>query len=248
MKAKILMLGTYHFGSCGEHLIENNPKNIMSDKKQEELKELIDKLLKFKPNKIAVEKDKDKEEELNSIYSRYLKSGMVIENNILEERNEVVQIGFRIGKALNHEKIYPLDKGVNLPMEWLEYCKNNEPKVYKNFMNIINRLDNEYKEDFENLTVLEMFKKMNDATNINNVHSDLYLYPNQVCAGSNYYGVDSLVEWYRRNLYIFSNLQKIAKENDKILIIYGAGHCKILRDFIEDYNEFELVDALEYLK
>nr|WP_242833381.1 hypothetical protein [Clostridium sp. BL8] len=29
--------------------------------------------------------------------------------------------------------------------------------------------------------------------------------------------------------------------------MYGADHCKILRDLVNDYNEFQLVDALDYL-
>nr|WP_317984434.1 DUF5694 domain-containing protein [Clostridium sporogenes] len=54
-------------------------------------------------------------------------------------------------------------------------------------------------------------------------------------------------EWYRRNLYIFANLQDIAEPDDRILVIYGAGHCKILQDFVSEYNKFELVDPLNYL-
>lgn len=34
---------------------------------------------------------------------------------------------------------------------------------------------------------------------------------------------------------------------DRIIVLYGAGHCKILRSFIKDYSEFEFIDPLDYL-
>jgi len=99
----------------------------------------------------------------------------------------------------------------------------------------------------KNSTVIEILKYLNDPTRIAKEHSDLYLAMAQIGAGDKYYGVDMLTEWYRRNLYIFGNLQDIVEPGDRVLVIYGAGHCKILQDFVSEYNDFELVDTLEYL-
>jgi hypothetical protein len=66
-KAKVLILGTYHFGECGSHLINHEVGDITTDKKQEEIKELVQKLAQFKPNKIAVESKQEKDKELNEV-------------------------------------------------------------------------------------------------------------------------------------------------------------------------------------
>jgi len=59
-KAKILILGTYPFGNGGEHLIKTQCEDMTTEKKQKEIKVVIEKLMHFKPNKIAVEANRGK--------------------------------------------------------------------------------------------------------------------------------------------------------------------------------------------
>ena len=246
-KAKVLILGTYHFGECGGHLINHEVGDITTDKKQEEIKELVQKLAQFKPNKIAVESKKEKDKELNEVYSQYCTNNSYVYNETISHRNEIVQLGFRMGQMFNHTKIYPIDYPVSLPEQVLEYAEKNCPKLYEDFMRGITEYGIKSNELMKSNTVREIFKYLNDPQRISNEHSDLYLHLAQVGAGDTYYGVDMLTEWYRRNLYILGNLQSIAEPGDRILVIYGAGHCKILQNFVRDYNNFELVDALDYL-
>ncbi len=62
-----------------------------------------------------------------------------------------------------------------------------------------------------------------------------------------YPGVDLLADWYKRNLKIFSNIARITEsKNDRILIIIGAGHAKLLQQFIEDSGEYNWERADKY--
>jgi hypothetical protein len=48
-----------------------------------------------------------------------------------------------------------------------------------------------------------------------------------------YAGPDLLAAWYQRNIHIYANIVKlIDSPNDKILVIYGAGHLGWLRQDI----------------
>lgn len=246
-KAKVLILGTYHFGNGGEHLINFEAGDITSDKKQEEIKEVVQKLAQFKPNKIAVEAKKEKEKELNEVYSQYCTNDTYEYNGTISHRNEIVQLGFRLGRMLNNTKIYPIDYPVDLPDDLYEYAEKNCPKLYEDFMKEITEYGTSENEVMKNNTVRGILRHLNDPKRNSKEHSDLYLHLAQVGAGDTYYGVDMLAEWYRRNLYILGNLQSIAESGDRILVIYGAGHCKILQNLVRDYNDFELVDALDYL-
>lgn len=60
----------------------------------------------------------------------------------------------------------------------------------------------------------------------------------------NFEGPDALsMFWINRNLRIFKNIKDIDyEENDRILVLFGAGHISILRYFFECSPEFELVD------
>ncbi len=246
-KAKILMLGTYHFGNCGDHLINIESGDITTDKKQKEIKVVIEKLMQFKPNKIAVEANREKKEELNQAYSEYCINKFNSSNETISHRSEVVQLGFRLGQILNHNKIYPVDYPLNLPEDVFEYAEKNCPKIYEKFMKEIKESEIIENELMKNSTIIEILKHLNDPQRMDKEHSDMYLYLAQVGAGNTYYGVDILTEWYRRNFYIFANLQHMAEPGDRILVIYGAGHCKILQDLISEYNEFKLVNPLDYL-
>ena len=246
-KAKILILGTYHFGNGGNHLINNHAGDITTDKKQEEIKAVVQKLAQFKPNKIAVETKRENDKELNEAYSEYCINNVYTYNETIGHRHEIVQLGFRLGQTLNHTKIYPIDYPVNLPEDLFEYAKKNCTKFYGKFINEVNECGINDNNFLENNTVIENLKYLNDPKRIAKQHSNLYLHLAKIGAGDTYYGVDMLTEWYRRNLYIFSNLQDMAEPGDRILVIYGAGHCKILRDFVSEYNKFELVDPLSYL-
>ncbi|MBL4934522.1 hypothetical protein JK636_01975 [Clostridium sp. YIM B02515] len=246
-KAKILILGTYHFDKGGKHLIDFDPEDITTAKKQSEINEVIQKLMEFKPNKISVEAKIQKEEELNKAYSHFCVNSSVEANEVIGHRNEIVQIAFRLAHKLNHNKIYPVDVPVDLPEDVFEYAEKNCPSLYGKFINRANEYGLSENEFMQKHTVNEILRHLNDPARIETEHSDLYLYLNQIGAGYTYYGVNTLTEWYKRNLYIFANLQNITKPEDRILVLYGAGHCKILRDFIKDYSEFEFVDPLDYL-
>ncbi len=246
-KTEILILGTYHFANGGEHLIKTQCEDITTEKKQKEIKVLIEKLMQFKPNKIAVEANRGKNEELNKAYSEYCVNKYNSSDETISHRNEIVQLGFRLAHILKHNKIYPIDYPVDLPEQVFEYAEKNCPKFYEKFMNGIKECNIIENEIMKNSTVIEILKHLNEPRRIAKEHSDLYLAMAQIGAGDKYYGVDLLTEWYRRNLYIFGNLQDIVEPGDRVLVIYGAGHCKILQDFVSEYNDFELVDTLEYL-
>ena len=54
--------------------------------------------------------------------------------------------------------------------------------------------------------------------------------------------------WYNRNLRIFANLKRITESpEDRILVIFGAGHIPILRHAVENSPKHELVEVRDYL-
>ncbi len=54
--------------------------------------------------------------------------------------------------------------------------------------------------------------------------------------------------WFNRNLRIFRNIQRInAKPDDRILVIYGAGHLNLLNIFFEASPEYQFLHINDYL-
>src|SRR5262249_3602780 len=81
-------------------------------------------------------------------------------------------------------------------------------------------------------TVLEMLELMNaDQT----VAADVAMYLAFVPFGDpgDYAGPDLLAAWYQRNIRIYHNIRALATSpNDRILVLYGAGHLGWLRQDI----------------
>ena len=61
-------------------------------------------------------------------------------------------------------------------------------------------------------------------------------------------GADLLAAWYERNIRIFANLHRMGlAPEDRVFVIYGAGHVPILRQLVADSPYFCVEDPLEYL-
>lgn len=72
---------------------------------------------------------------------------------------------------------------------------------------------------------------------------------NQGGEKNNFIGAHLASEWYKRNLYIYSIIQKSIDQNDnKIMILSGANHIAMFKDFI-DYNpEWETIELIEIME
>jgi hypothetical protein len=63
-----------------------------------------------------------------------------------------------------------------------------------------------------------------------------------------YQRTDLVINWYKRNLRIFTNLNRITEfGKDRVLLIMGAGHLKILKDLTRDAPYYCLADTEAYL-
>lgn len=77
----------------------------------------------------------------------------------------------------------------------------------------------------------------------NSVDNEMYIGMNKVNLG-NYEGSQLVLQWYERNLKIFSNLQNICEKEDRVLVLIGSSHLKILKELISAGSEMEIVEWL----
>lgn len=244
-KPKIAILSTFHMGQTDDiHTLEHLSSDLLSDKRQKEIKELVDHLVAFKPTKLAVEVEKKEQDKLNQMYLHYLQ-----ENEDLG-RNEVFQIGFRLAKALKHEEIYCIDwmekgaarKNIGEVNEWV---KENQPKLFREIFGPIEALAN---ADMSHKTMLEIYQEFNKDESIR-PHHTAYVNMARIKSEEEYIGMDWLVWWYQRNLIMFSNLADLATSPDeRILLIVGGGHVQILENFLRESDLFEVESIESYLR
>lgn len=253
-KAKAMVLGVFHFHNPGlDGYKPKFPYNILENKRQKELETLLNKIAVYKPTKILVEWDRIKDDSIaNERYLKYLKGTFSID----DKSNEVYQIGFKLAKKLNHEKIYCSDASaewVGVEMDWDKYdaeayLKSKgqyEKSTRYNFQSFYELMDS--LKTVQTLT--EHLAMLNSPKNRLKDHqaylTDLILEG----AGDNYLGADAVTKWYRRNLRIFSNAYDFTDfdKEERLLLIYGSGHVWQLRQFFMDSPDFEYIEPINYL-
>lgn len=240
-KAQVMVLGMFHFTSKNDaHNLDVD--DMLSPKRQTEIADVVAHLKAFNPTKIVIEAASD-DVKKNGQYADYLADKYTLSGN------EVDQIGFRLAKELKHPQLYPVDLKTSFNYdELMQYAKeNNQSNITSRSEGIIKTFVGEINELQKRGTVIEVLRAINTERLINANHQT-YLVINAVGKGSNYTGADLVGDWYKRNLLIFANVQRLIESpQDRVLIIYGQGHAKLLRQFIQDSPDMELVEVSKYL-
>ncbi|MFD1928901.1 DUF5694 domain-containing protein [Sporosarcina siberiensis] len=229
-KTEILVLGSFHMSEY---------EGLNSEKRQREIEELVSKLEKFKPTKIAVEMVPEDSESFNEEFNQYKLGTYKL------KMNEIYQVGFRLGLNLEHEQIHATDWMGEADMSFGEvenWAKENQTK----FLNEIYE-GMKFPVLSEDKSVLDYYKELNAPALIDTLHK-LHLNIARIGDVNDYVGMNWLSWWYKRNLIMFANLTRlIDSEDERILFIVGVGHVSIVTKFIEESELFEVVEPLSYL-
>jgi hypothetical protein len=226
-RPEILVLGTYHMANPGHDIHNMQAGDVLAPARQQEIAQLIAVLKQFHPTKIAIEAAVGSKR-VGQEYSDYLAGKYTLSHN------EIDQIGYRLAKELGHPAVYPVDEDGDFPyMRVVNYAKANGRA--EQFKALEARTGSRVKAqgDFlQSHTVLETLEYMNADSS---VAQDVAAYFAFVPYGEpwDYAGPDLLAARYQRNIRIYRNIVAlITAPNEKILVIYGAGHLGWLRQDI----------------
>jgi uncharacterized protein DUF5694 len=218
-RPEILVLGTYHMANPGHDIHNMQADDVLSPRRQQEIVQLIEVLKKFHPTKIAIEADVGSER-VQKEYADYLAGKYAL------SRNEIDQIGYRLAKELGHQAVYPVDEGGDFPWKRLvNYAKANGLAEKFDAMDASMAAQVREQNDYlQSHTVLETLEYMNsDSMATKGIAGYYALVP--YGDPFDYAGPDLLAAWYQRNIRIYHNIVKLTESpNDRILVIYGAGH------------------------
>ena len=248
-KPALVVLGSYHMANPGLDRAKSQVDDVLQPERQKEIVELVELLYRFKPTKIALECSPKNESKIENAYQKYLKGEAEL------ERGEEQQIGFRLAKKAGLEKLYCVDWNDYPPGDFSNYDydefaqKDAELKSFlENRTQKLQASITERDKIFKNLSVVEQLKFMNQPSNLDKSHQSYFDYV-RIGRGDQYVGANYLSHWYGRNMKIFANLIRITDSPaDRILVIYGAGHAKLLNQFARESGYYDVESPLNYLK
>jgi hypothetical protein len=247
IKPTLVVLGTYHMTATTKNVVNNQVDDITSPERQKQIVELVEKLKKFKPTKIVVECDLEDDAKTQESYNKYLAG------NYQLLKNETNQIGLRLAKMLEHKKVYCVD--------WSDFW--NDPNVnyikyapkHADLNDFLKKVNEKIKkeadaqtEKLRTLSVTDQMIFLNQPDLLEKDHK-VYFDIMRIGRGNEYVGAGYFSWWYRRNMVILTNIIRLTDSpNDRILVIYGAGHNKLLNQLAKESEFYTVESPLKYLK
>lgn len=258
-KKQILLIGTFHFNNPGADGVKTADFDITTTPAQQELEKISNQIKKFNPNKIFVEWEYYDQKNLDSLYSLYLNNQY---ENYIEKAfknkpsysmyatNEIFQLAFRAAKKaglkLVHGIDYPLPMPFDTVMNAIKVAKQDDVMAEISTYTSSMAKDANLKRKTMNLTSLLLDLNTEKSRNIN---SSFYLKTlNRAGNLNNFGGTFSVSEWYKRNLYMYSLVQKqMQTAADKAVILLGAGHIAIIKKFIEEEGQYDIIELKDVM-
>ncbi len=239
---KVSILGVFHFAGTSD-FSSVEFESLESEKRQQEIKEIVEKLKEFKPTKVMLEFPAADSQYLDSLYTETLNG------NHDYTINEIEQLGFRLAKELNHNKVYSIDYRLDLPFEKLiEFAEKNDKEKFESMVASIERQDKKESDFLKRNSILDyLIYRNSDEEDIRN--KDQYLNKTaKFVNDSSYIGAEFVSKWWERNIYMMTNIDQWTNSNDRVLVIVGAAHRAVLKDFYEDRTDVEYVEISNFLK
>jgi len=248
-----LLIGTFHYNNPGADVAKTKSFDILNKDSQTELKEISTKITDYNPAKIFVEWPYDEQKELDSLYQLYTK-GNYFDNDNLSDfylKNEIFQLAFRVAKENSLKKIYAIDYSTSFPFEDVmkEIEKNNQSELKTKIEDGISKFTIDFDNKIESgvsLTELTYFLNSPEMRKFSNdFHNNLMLLAGGI---EDFSGPLLTSEWFKRNLYMWSLIQKNAtKSDEKIMVLAGSSHVAMLDLFIKENDNWKVKELQEVM-
>ena len=247
-EVQVMVVGTYHFANPGKDVIKQDIDDVLQPKRQAELEDLVARLASWKPDRIAVEWPISQADTVRVRYARYLAK------TLAPNRNEVVQIGFRLASRLGHDAVYPIDDDSFLDLnDSLKAVVQRRPEFNRTRDSIVAVLQKDAATTnawMRTTTLREHLLRLNSDEALHAGNS-LGMFGGYLPMGEgqNYGGPQFLAQWYARNLNMAHNLTRLLRpEVRRIILLVGSGHVPPLRNLLDEAPQFCPVSPLSLLR
>ncbi len=249
-RTQVMTVGVFHFAYPNRDVKQTRPDdqiNVLDAAYQEEIQSIADALAEFRPTVIAVEAEPKDQAKMDSLFAQY-RAGRWEAG-----RSEIYQLGFRLARTLKLG-------GVRCVNDWgraypsIQALLKDPSRLARLEDYVVNSHEAGARGSRTEKRVRRIADTLIRLNNPRRIRKDLGVYLVKPFKyeekPGDFTGVDfETGRWFSRNLRIFRNLQRLPHgPNDRILVIFGAGHLNLLNLFIEVSPEYELVSPLPYLR
>jgi Family of unknown function (DUF5694) len=144
---------------------------------------------------------------------------------------------------LGHDRLYPVDYKLDMDVgAVMQYAaQNGQGELAQRMGATIQAIVAEMNARMATTPVGAILAQANSAR-ADSMHG-WYLVMATVGRDTAYTGAREVANWYTRNLHIFANIARVAQPGERVLVIMGSGHGTLLRQFVDESPELDLVSA-----
>lgn len=247
-EVEVMILGVYHFSSPGSDVVNVEVDDFLHPRRQSELANLAHTLAQWRPTRIVVEEEAEGPHFSLENYTR-------TQELLLTDRNETVQLGFRLAHLLGHEAVYGFDERPRdgepdyFPFEAVQFFaqRSGQEDLLEALVGEVKTASEIENAAMQERSVAETLFHHNDAQMMTRMHHKFYYSMLTIGDGEMQPGAELNAYWYMRNAKMFAKLNLIAKPGDRVLVIVGSGHTTWLRHFVESMPNYRLAESMPYL-
>lgn len=247
-RASLLVIGAPHFANPGRDVANARVPDVLAPDRQREIEAIVERLAAYRPTRVAVEWPADEQARLDQRYADYRAGRRSL------TANEIDQLGMRLASRLNLSRVDAVDWNGDPPGGWDPYNypawaeANGRGAAHRAW---VERLQTRVDADARLMACTPVSSWLRRVNTRSYREADQRVYfeiaevgdPGGVNPGAAWVGT-----WYTRNLRILNNLRRLAAgTEERILVIYGAGHGYLLDQQARESGAFEIVDSLEHL-
>ncbi len=251
---EVLLIGTFHYNNPGADVAKTKSFDILNEKSQHELEEISSSIKKYKPTKIFVEWPYNEQKDLDSLYQLYVE-GNYFTNDSLSDfylKNEIFQLAFRAAKEIKLETVYGIDyTETSFPygevMEDIE--QNNQTNLKEEIQDGISKFTVDFDHKIESGASLKELTHYLNSPEMrsfsNHFHNNL-----MPLAGkpNDFSGPFLTAEWFKRNLYMWSMVQKMTTASDeRVMVLVGVSHAAMFELFIDQNSRWKVLELEEVI-
>lgn len=246
-KPVLLIVGVPHFGNPNRDIVNTRVGDVTTPERQREIEAIVERLAAFRPTHVAVEWSADAQAQLDRRYDDYRGGRYQLGSS------ETDQIGLRLAARVGLDRVDAVDWLKAPPGQDADYDFPTWAEAHGQGPAWRAQVQQQQAEAdatarlMVGTPVSSWIRRLNTPQARREMQRRYYaiarIGDNASNPGANWVGA-----WYARNLYILNNLTALAKRpQDRVVVIYGAGHGFLLDQQAREAGVFDVANPLDYL-
>lgn len=245
--ADFLFLGSYHMDNPGRDVHNTRADDVLADKRQHEIDEVVRLVERYRPTRIMIETDAGAQARVDAEFAASCHGDRPLEG---DERE---QLGYRIACDLGLPGVVAVDWNDMGPIadeDSVDYLaaieRAGQQEERARHMEIGSRNAARSQQVLDNGTIGDMLLHLNSARWLQ-ANARAYFRIGLYGTAEDAAGANWMMLWFGRNQRIFNNIVRHTAPGDRVLVIYGAGHGNLLLQFARDSGFYRVHDATGWL-